>query len=202
MPLPRREPAPPVIPAHELAQLVARAGEGDVVAFERLIAEHQAKVYAFAFAFVGDPEQAKDLAQEALVKVYRSIGAFRFQSAFSTWLYAIVKNTYLDLVKSRAAKERALEAPLSSEEVAELRDTLDAEKLLLKAEERALLERALRRVPVDFRLVVHLSDLQGLGYDQIAQVLSLPLGTVKSRLKRGRDALRVQLLRDLEEENR
>src|SRR5215469_8732707 len=95
MPVAAPAPLPPPMPSHELAGLVERAREGDVGAFERLIAAYQGKVYTFAFAFTGQPDLAQDLAQEALVKVYRSLGSFRFQSAFTTWLYSIVKNTYL-----------------------------------------------------------------------------------------------------------
>jgi RNA polymerase sigma-70 factor (ECF subfamily) len=186
---------PPPLPPHELAGLVERAREGDVAAFERLIAQHQAKVYTFAFAFAGDPELAKDLAQEALVKVYRSLGTFRFQSAFSTWLYSIVKNTYLDAVKSRAGRERALEDPLTDGEVERLQEATTAEDRLLEKESRRLVLKALREVPPTFRTVVVMADVQGLGYEQVAGALSLPLGTVKSRLKRGRDALREALFR-------
>ncbi|HZS36634.1 MAG TPA: sigma-70 family RNA polymerase sigma factor [Polyangia bacterium] len=178
-----------------------RAREGDVAAFERLIAEHQAKVFTFAFAFTGDREQAKDLAQDALVKVYRSIGGFRFQSAFSTWLYSIVKNTYLDAVKSRAGREQALEQPLDRADVEHLQDAANAEDRLLEKESRRLLMRALRDVPEAFRVVVTMSDVQGLGYDQIAEALSLPIGTVKSRLNRGRDALKAALFRRRKEES-
>src|SRR3954462_7501259 len=81
------KPIPAPMPAHELAGLVERAREGDVAAFEKVIGKSQPKVYTFAFAFTGSPDVAQDLAQEALVKVYRSLGSFRFQSAFSTWLY-------------------------------------------------------------------------------------------------------------------
>ena len=189
------KPMPPPMPAHELAGLVERAREGDVAAFEKLIGKYQSKVYTFAFAFTGSPDVAQDLAQDALVKVYRSLGSFRFQSAFSTWLYSIVKNTYLDLVKSRAGRERALEEPLGEHDLAELRDASTAEERLLAKESRRTLMRALRQVPVAYRTVVMLADVQGLGYDEIAGALEVPIGTVKSRLKRGRDALKDALFR-------
>lgn len=189
------KPMPPPLPAHELAALVERARQGEVAAFERLIGSYQSKVYAFAFAFTGSPDVAQDLAQEALVKVYRSLGSFRFQSAFSTWLYSIVKNAYLDAVKSRAGRERALEEPLTEREVAELRDAADAEERLLAKESRRALMRALREVPAAYRTVVVLADVQGLGYEEIAGALGVPVGTVKSRLKRGRDALKDVLFR-------
>lgn len=196
------KPMPPPMPAHELAGLVERAREGDVAAFEKLIVKYQSKVYTFAFAFTGSPDFAQDLAQEALVKVYKSLGSFRFQSAFSTWLYSIVKNTYLDAVKSRAGRERALEEPLTEREVAELHDCATAEERLLAKESRHTLMRALRQVPVAYRTVVALADVQGLGYEEIAGALGVPVGTVKSRLKRGRDALKDVLFRQRAEEKR
>ena len=194
------KPMAPPIPAHELAGLVERAREGDVVAFEKLIAKYQQKVYTFAFAFTGSPDVAQDLAQDALVKVYRSLGSFRFQSAFSTWLYSIVKNTYLDAIKSRAGRERALEDPLTDRDVAELHEAASAEERLLAKESRRALMRALRDVPVAYRTVVALSDVQGLGYEEIAGALNVPVGTVKSRLKRGRDALKDALFRQRQQE--
>jgi RNA polymerase sigma-70 factor (ECF subfamily) len=200
MPLAMPAHAPAPMPPHELSGLVERAREGDVAAFERLIASYQAKVYTFAFAFTGQPDQAQDLAQEALVKVYRSLGSFRFQSAFSTWLYSIVKNTYLDAIKSRAGRERALEDPLTARDVEHLRDVATAEERLLQKESRRALFAALREVPVAFRTVVTMADVQGLGYEEIAAALSLPIGTVKSRLKRGRDALRQVLHQSRKEE--
>jgi RNA polymerase sigma-70 factor (ECF subfamily) len=194
------KPMPPPMPAHELAGLVERAREGDVAAFEKLIGKYQAKVYTFAFAFTGSPDVAQDLAQDALVKVYKSLGSFRFQSAFSTWLYSIVKNTYLDAVKSRAGRERALEDPLTERDVAELRDAATAEERLLAKESRHAIMLALRQVPVAYRTVVALSDVQGLGYEEIAGALGVPVGTVKSRLKRGRDALKDALFRQRRQE--
>lgn len=182
----------PLAPA-EATDLIERAREGDVAAFERLIAEHQARVYTFALGFAGDRERAKDLAQEALVKVYRSLGSFRAQSSFSTWLYMIVKNTYLDAVKSRAGKGQSLESPLDAAEAAELVEAAQAEQRLLDEEQWMLLMRALHQVAVQFRVVVMMVDVQGMSYDEIAAALKLPIGTVKSRLARGRDALRAVL---------
>jgi RNA polymerase sigma-70 factor (ECF subfamily) len=176
-----------------MAGLIARACEGDAQAFEQLIAQHQSMIYTFAFGFTGDPERAKDLAQEALVKVYRSLASFRFQAAFSTWLFAIVRNVYLDHHKSRGARQRQREEPLDEAALELLRDEATAEDQLLAAESRQVLLEALRRLPVAFREVVMMADVQGLDYDQIAGALGVPIGTVKSRLARGRQALR-QLL--------
>ena len=186
-------PAPRVIrstpAAQEVAALVARAAEGDTAAFERLAAQHQGKVFSFALVFTPDRDEAADLAQEAMVKAYRSITTFRFQSSFTTWLYQIVKNTFLDFSKSRAGRERAMSRPLDGAGDL-LAEAALADDALVREEERRALQRALERVPLAYRMAVVLFDMQGLSYDEIAQVLGVPVGTVKSRLKRGRDALR------------
>jgi RNA polymerase sigma-70 factor, ECF subfamily len=188
--------------SHELAGLVTRALEGDVVAFEQLVGEYQRKVYTFALAFSGDPEQAKDLAQDALVKVYRSLRSYRFQSSFSTWLYSVVRNTFLDQRRSQAARERTLELPSGDALDGELDSAPGAEESLLREEARHELLTALHRVPEPFREVVFLTDLQGLAYDETAKVLSVKVGTVKSRLSRGREARREVLFRHRKKEEK
>jgi RNA polymerase sigma-70 factor (ECF subfamily) len=178
----------------DVPALVSRAQEGDVAAFERLMAMYQPKVFGFALAFAASRDEARDLAQEALIKVYRSIGSFRFQSSLSTWLYSIVRNVFLDHHKSRASRDRALETSID-DEAHHLAEAAHAEDRLLRQDERKALWSALRRVPAAYRQVVVLFDVQGLSYDEIAQALACPVGTVKSRLKRGRDALREELFR-------
>lgn len=180
---------------HEVAGLVARAQEGDVAAFERLIGIHQGKVVSFARAFTSDPEEASDLAQEALIKAYRSIGSFRFQSSFSTWLFRIVKNAFLDHVKSRRSKESQVEQRLEDTHERDLGAGEDgAEEQLLQREQRLELWAAISQVPESYRTVLVLADVQGMSYEEIAVVVDAPIGTVKSRLKRGRDALREEIL--------
>lgn len=188
-------PDPGVIPPrHEIGELVRRAQDGEVRAFEQLIAQHQRRLMSFALSFTEDLDEAADLCQEALVKVYLAIGSFRFQSSFSTWLFRIVRNTFLDAVKSRAAKERRLQTPIEGQ-LERLAEVALAEDRLLRAEDRAALYRALAEVTEVYRTVVVLFDVEGLAYDEIAGVLNVPVGTVKSRLKRGRDALRCELFR-------
>jgi RNA polymerase sigma-70 factor (ECF subfamily) len=194
-PLPRHAPPPPT--PQDVAALVRRATEGDAGAFSRLVAQFQPKVLSFAMAFTSDRDEASDLAQEAMIKVYRAIASYRFESAFSTWLFRIVKNTFLDAYKSRAAKERAMETTIEGE-LHHLEEAALAEDRLLRAETRRGVWRALKKVPVPYRMVVVLFDIQGFPYDEIARVLDLPLGTVKSRLKRGRDALREEIFRSRE----
>lgn len=192
--MPQPQLIPPAPTPQDIAALVRRAGDGDIAAFERLVGHYQPKVYNFALAFTADRDQAADLAQEALIKVYRSIATFRFESSFSTWLFRIVKNAFLDAVKSRQSKERELETPIE-DELGHLQTAALADEVLLRSEARRELRRAMKRVPTAYRLVVVLFDVQGLSYDEIARSLEIPVGTVKSRLKRGRDALREELFR-------
>jgi RNA polymerase sigma-70 factor (ECF subfamily) len=192
---------PASIPPARLDELIERARTGDVAAFERLVHAHHNNVYSFAMAFTGDAEAAKDLAQEALVKVYRALGGFRFQSAFSTWLYAIVRNTYLDHEKSRGGRERKNEQPLDEATLSALRQEATAEDELLAHESRHALLAALDEVAEPFRTAVFLADVQGLEMGEIADMLGAPAGTIKSRLARGRMALRAILFgRKREEE--
>jgi RNA polymerase sigma-70 factor (ECF subfamily) len=175
-------------------ELVRRAQQGDVPAFERLIEAHIPLVRRFARAFARTHEAAGDLAQDALIKVYRSIGGYRFQSSFSTWLYAIVRNVYLDDARSRAGRERAAERPLEPGRVdadpTVDPDALRADHRLEREETRRQVWAALAAVPEDFRATLVLFDIEGLTYEEIAAIENSPLGTVKSRLSRGREHLR------------
>lgn len=185
----------------DLGALIARAQQGEVAAFERLIATHQRQVYAFALTFTGDPELAKDLAQEALVKTYRSIGSFRFQSSFPTWLFAIVRNVFRDQRRSRAVSEQGRSRPLGKAEVEVAADAAaGAEALLLEEEARQALLGAVRQVPDPYREALCLADLQGQRHEDIARTLRIAVGTVKSRVNRGREALRDILFEKAEKE--
>ncbi len=189
-------PAHP-LPGPELAQLLAQAQGGDVAAFERLISLYQGKIYGFARAFTSDKEQASDVTQEALIKIYRSLGGFRYQSSLLTWIFRIVKNVFLDHYKSRRTKERKLEQPLevTGEPASVATSDPGPEAQLLQSEERQALWTALQEVPEVFRTVLVLADMQGLSYEEVAAIVGAPVGTVKSRLNRGREALRVVLTR-------
>lgn len=186
----------PAAPAEtdRVAALVAAAQAGSPIAFERLVALHQHKLFGFARAFSRDSAEASDLLQEALIKVYRSIGSFRFQSSLLTWMFRIVKNVALDHHKSRGQKERKLEQPLDSASERQLGAEVDPEARLLSAEAQRELWSALERVPESYRTVLVLADMQGQSYEEVAAIIEAPVGTVKSRLFRGRDALREALV--------
>jgi RNA polymerase sigma-70 factor, ECF subfamily len=193
MPVPAPNDPPTPASAHERSGLVERARLGDVAAFETLVSQHLSGIRTLAFAFTGDSAAADDLAQDALLKAYRAIRTFRFQCSFSTWLYAIVKNAYLDARKSRAEQARALEESLNEARIHDMASEDDPEDRLSAAEMRQALYQAIREVPLRFRLVLVFADVQGFEYDQISAILSLPVGTVKSRLARGRECLRGKL---------
>jgi RNA polymerase sigma-70 factor (ECF subfamily) len=186
--------------SEDVEELARRAQQGDVAAFERLIAEHIPLVRRFARAFTRSHEAAADLAQDALLKVYRSIGGYRFQSSFSTWLYAIVRNVYLDDARSRAGRERAAERPLDASGVdgdpTADPDAPRADRRLEREELRRQVWDALGNIPSDFRSTLVLYDIEGLTYEEIAAIEHSPLGTVKSRLSRGREHLRRALCGD------
>ena len=174
----------------ELRALIAEAQDGSVRAFELLISAHLPQIRRFARAFARSDADADDLAQDALVKVYKSLRSFRFQSAFKTWLYALVRNVFLDAVRSRAGRERSLEEPLpvghdkvpSSAEL--------ADEGIARAEERRRMWYALRGLPPEFRTVVVLFDVEGHTFEEVAAIEGVPIGTVKSRLSRGRALLK------------
>lgn len=190
-----RYPAPVTSPS--LDELVERAQGGDVRAFETLVEAQLPRIRRFARAFAADEPDADDLAQDALVRVYRSIRSFRWQSAFSTWLFAVVRSTFLDAVRGRAGTRRALEERLGPEHGdpeggSRPDDALEAEQ------DRRRVWSALREVPSEFRSAVVLFDLEGLTYDEVAAIEGVAVGTVKSRLYRGRAHLRALLGREPE----
>jgi RNA polymerase sigma-70 factor (ECF subfamily) len=173
-----------------LDNLIRRAQDGDVRAFEELLESHVPQVRRFARAFVSSSADADDLAQESLLKVYKSIRLFNYQSAFSSWLYAVVRNVFLDALKSRRGREREKEQALAPEVIASLAAEGAPDEELRRAQEKELLWRALRQVPLEFRSALVLFDLEGHSYDEVAAIEGVPVGTVKSRLSRGRSHLK------------
>ncbi|HEY5284635.1 MAG TPA: sigma-70 family RNA polymerase sigma factor [Polyangia bacterium] len=185
---------PTVIDPLDSGELIRRAQAGDVRAFEALVVAHIPRLRRFARSFAKSDADADDLAQEALIKVYRSLRGYRFESSFSTWLYRVTKNCFMDAQRSTATRERTVAAVF--EGVGEAAEALATapDILLLKAEERARLWTAIAGISVDFRTVLVLSDVEGFGIGEVAAIEKLPEGTVKSRLHRGRAQLARLLL--------
>jgi RNA polymerase sigma-70 factor (ECF subfamily) len=173
----------------DLDLLVERAQAGEVRAFEALIEAELPRIRRYARAFAGADQDADDLAQEALVRVYRSLRSFRWQSAFSTWLFAVVRSAFLDAMKGRAGTRRALEQPLDDQH-RQLEGGDRPDERFEAEQDRQRVWAALRQVPVEFRSALVLFDIEGCSYDEVAAIEEVAVGTVKSRLSRGRSQLR------------
>lgn len=169
--------------------LIKRSCAGDVGAFEALVLAHQDRVYNLAYRITGNHEDAADAAQDAFVRAYQALPRFRGESSLSTWLHRIATNAALDLVRRRPdvpPVELPADQPAHDDPAAEVHSR----------EVNRRVHAAVGRLPAEYRVVVVLRDFQGLAYEEIAKVLQIPVGTVRSRLSRGREALR-GLLMDL-----
>lgn len=177
-------------------ELVERCRAGDLSAFEPLVEKYRQRVWRLAYQILRDREEAWDVAQEAFVRVYQSLPSFRGQSAFYTWMFRIVVNLATDRQRQRGARARALGSePVPEEEWGRTMPDAAAgpDLLAARAEERALIRRALDSLPVHHRTIIMLSDIEGLTYREIAEVLRIPMGTVMSRLHNARKRLRALL---------
>lgn len=180
-------------------ELVSAARAGDADAFEALVRASEKRVYNLALRLTGSPEDALDLSQEAFLNAWRGLSRFHGECAFSTWMYRLTSNVCLDFLRARQRRLAAIGAPASLE-----RDGppvpsspgLGPEERLERKERAAALRRALDKLPERQRQVVVLRELAGLSYQEISQALDLDMGTVKSRLTRGRLALKRILLAD------
>ncbi|MBO4297377.1 MAG: sigma-70 family RNA polymerase sigma factor [Clostridia bacterium] len=176
--------------AHAERALIDRAGRGDHSAFEQLLSAQEGRMYAVALRMCGNREDAQDCMQEAMIRIYRAISTFKGQSSFATWVYRITMNSCLDELRRRKARtSTSLDAML--ENGFSPSDEYDTpEHYSLQAEQRRLLERAIAGLPEDMRAAIVLRDIQGCSYDEIAEALETNVGTIKSRISRGRERLR------------
>jgi RNA polymerase sigma-70 factor (ECF subfamily) len=173
------------------AGIVARAKTGDTGAFEMLVAEHQAFVYNLAYRVLGNPQEAEDAAQDAFVRAWQALPRFRSQARFSTWLYRITTN----VCYNRLPKLRRELAAIGEDEVADRPDPEAGQPHdgLESAERRAWLHRRIAELPEAYRLLITLRYQRALAYTEIAEITSLPLGTVKTGLFRAKERLRTAL---------
>ena len=180
-------------------EIIERVLAGDNNAFGELVERYQVKVYNLALRLTGNEDDACDMAQEAFLRAWRSLGAFQFESAFSTWLFRLTHNVCIDHLRSRQRKS-AVSLTVQDDESSELSQldlpdpAPDPEQALLLAEDRALVAQALAALPADYREILTLRAINDLSYQQIAEILHLQEGTVKSRLSRARAQLRNKVL--------
>lgn len=170
--------------------LLRRACKGGVQAFEELMQSHESRIYAIALRMMGNREDAQDCAQEAMVRIYRAMGSFKGQSALATWIYRITMNTCLDELRRRKARKVTSLDSLVDNGWSPT-DTGDTpEEHGLRVEKQNALNQAIQSLPDDMRAAIILRDVKGYSYDEIASILDANVGTIKSRISRGREKLR------------
>ena len=174
-------------------QLVERVQRGDKRAFDLLVLKYQHKILGLVVRFVHDSHEAQDVAQEAFIKAYRALPNFRGESAFYTWLYRIAINTAKNQLASRSRRPREVDASIEDAEYFEgehaLKDIDTPESLLLRDEIEATVNQSIRQLPEDLRMALTLREFDGLSYEDIAEVMQCPVGTVRSRIFRAREAV-------------
>ena len=177
--------------------LVAKCQKGDKQAFELLIKKYQRRIFHLIYRITQDPAVVESLAQDVFLKAYRSISSFRGSSRFYTWLYRIAVNTSLSYIKKESVgenREKRVDYDLHASNLAvDSMRVEDPEELLMRKEFFKHLVGSLRRLPEELRTAVVLREFSGLNYEEIAEVMEIPLGTVRSRIFRARSRLREML---------
>jgi len=179
-------------------QLVVRVQQGDQKAFGLLVSKYQRKLARLLSRLVRDPAEVEDIAQETFIKAYRALPSFRGDSAFYTWLYRIGINTAKNYLSSKSRR-----APTTTEFDAEeaelfdsgdqLRDNNTPERLLQSKQVGETVNSALEALPEELRTAIMLREIEGLSYEEIAQIMNCPIGTVRSRIFRAREAVSEKL---------
>ncbi|MCA8966783.1 MAG: RNA polymerase sigma factor RpoE [Planctomycetes bacterium] len=177
--------------------LVERVQRGDKRAFDLLVLKYQHKLIKLISRYVRDSAEVHDVAQEAFIKAYRALPRFRGDSAFYTWLYRIAINTAKNHLVSQSRRPPDSDIDMLDAEqydgTAELREIATPERLLLKDEIQRTVIEAIDALPPDLRTAVTLRELEGLSYEEIAQTMDCPIGTVRSRIFRAREAINKRL---------
>jgi len=177
--------------------LVQLAQRGDAGAFDALVRRYQHKVVKLVLRYVRDPAEAEDIAQEAFIKAYRALPRFRGDSAFYTWLYRIAINTAKNVLAARSRNPVSYDIDQDAEDgpglESQMKDMATPEALAMTDEIRSTVNQAIDQLPEDLRTAIVLRELEGLSYDEIAQAMSCPVGTVRSRIFRAREAIDARL---------
>ena len=173
--------------------LVERVQKGDKRAFDLLVKKYQHRVIAVVSRFVRDPDEAMDVAQDAFIKAYRALDKFRGESAFYTWIYRIAVNTAKNYLVSKGRRPPDTDVEVGEAESygggEALHEFGGPEQEMMKDQLEQVVYQALRELPDDLRTAVTLREFDGLSYEEIAEVMDCPVGTVRSRIFRGREAI-------------
>ncbi len=178
-------------------QLVERVQKGDKRAFDLLVLKYQHKIAGLISRYIHDSHEVLDVSQEAFIKAYRAMGRFRGDSAFYTWLYRIAINTAKNHLVSKSRRPPDTDVEVADAEYFEsstrLRDIDSPEQEMYKAELEETVYRAIEQLPEDLRTAVTLREFDAMSYEEIAEVMQCPVGTVRSRIFRAREAIDKQI---------
>jgi len=179
-------------------QLVVRVQKGDKRAFDLLVLKYQYKVHAIVARFIRDSEEVRDVVQEAFIKAYRALPKFRGDSQFYTWLYRIAVNTAKNYLVARSRRPPSSDVDLDDAEYYsgsdELKDHSSPENQLFRDQLEVAINQAIIELPEDLRTAVTLREYEGLSYEDIAAVMDCPVGTIRSRIFRGREAIDARVI--------
>ncbi len=179
-------------------QLVERAQHGDKRAFELLVEKYQRKLGRLLSRFIRDPAEVEDVAQEAFIKAYRALPSFRGESAFYTWLYRIGINTAKNFLVSQGRRaptttEFDSEEAEGFEAAEQLRDINTPENMLMSKQVAEAVNKVMDTLPEELKIAITLREIEGLSYEDIADMMNCPIGTVRSRIFRAREAIAEKL---------
>lgn len=178
---------------HTDRQLVARVQKGDSRAFDLLVIKYQHRILALVGRYISDFAEAQDVTQEAFIKAYRALPSFRGDSQFYTWMYRIAVNTAKNYLVSRGRKTPTRDIDLDDAEFfadeANMKDIATPDSLIQRDELKKVVFDAIEALPEELRMAVTLRELDGLSYEEIAEVMDCPIGTVRSRIFRAREAI-------------
>ncbi len=174
-------------------RLVERVQQGDKRAFDLLVKKYQHKIIALVGRYVQDHHEMQDVAQEAFIKAYRALGSFRAESAFYTWLYRIAINTAKNHLVSRSRRPPGTDVDVDEAEVfsasPQMKDSAAPEDHLMRDELEECIFNAINNLPEDLKAAISLREFDGMSYEEIAEVMQCPVGTVRSRIFRAREAI-------------
>jgi RNA polymerase sigma-70 factor (ECF subfamily) len=178
-------------------QLVKRVQKGDKRAFDLLVLKYQHKIMGLVSRYIRDHGEMQDVVQEAFIKAYRALPRFRGDSAFYTWLYRIAINTAKNHLVSKGRRPPGTDIDMEDAEYIDtqsaLKEIANPENSLFTDELKEVIDNAINRLPEDLRTAVTLREFEGLSYEEIAEVMDCPVGTVRSRIFRAREAIDMQV---------
>lgn len=192
----------PAAGSADLDRLIADCLAGDQAAWEQIVRLHWRRVFNIAYKFVGKHDEAEDLTQDVFLKLFKSLGTFDRRANFQTWLISVSRNLCIDHYRSVRKERETIDRSVDAGELTPASSDIGPLRQLERNDRRTMLHAALQKLPLTLRTAVLLRDIRELSYQEIAQRLELPEGTVKSRINRGRTELARQIRRQQQQDGR